>query len=101
MNPQETQKAIEDKTGFELEDGVAFFDGYVDSVIGTTEDGRLVYSYDGLVEETAKMFTEDSSEESDQIYTDAQEWVDYNVVRTVPYMGDLKPIIVYLAEDMR
>ena len=26
---------------------------------------------------------------------DAQEYIDYNVIRTVPYMGETKPIIVY------
>ena len=26
---------------------------------------------------------------------DAQEWIDYNVIRTVPYMGEKQPIIVY------
>lgn len=27
--------------------------------------------------------------------TEAVEWVDYNTVRALPYMGDGAPIIVY------
>lgn len=25
----------------------------------------------------------------------AREWIDYNVIRTIPYMGEKKPVIVY------
>lgn len=28
-------------------------------------------------------------------YEEAVEWLDYNTVRSVPYMGEFKPIIIY------
>ena len=96
MNPQETQAAIEDKIGQELEEGVAYFDGYVDSVLGVTDDGRLAYSYEGLIEETARMFAEDK-EITDEDWTSAQEWVDFNTIRSIPYMGDLRPVVIFTA----
>lgn len=30
---------------------------------------------------------------------EAMEWVDYNTIRAIPYMGDKHPIIMYNAED--
>lgn len=26
---------------------------------------------------------------------DAVEWIDYNVLRTIPYMGEKAPVVVY------
>ena len=28
-------------------------------------------------------------------HEDAVEWLDYNTVRSVPYMGEFKPIIIH------
>lgn len=28
-------------------------------------------------------------------HEEAVEWLDYNTVRSVPYMGEFKPIIIY------
>ena len=70
-------------------EGTPFFTGddYDTAILGYTEDGRLVYSYDLMVDWLIKNDGMDS--------IDAQEWVDYNVIRTVPYMGEKQPIIVY------
>lgn len=70
-------------------EGTAFFtgDNYDTAILGYTDDGNLVYSYDGMVEWLMDNDNMDS--------ITAQEWIDYNVVRSVPYMGDKKPIIVY------
>jgi hypothetical protein len=64
---------------------------YDDALIGVTEDGRAVYDYDKMVAWLVE--TEGFTE------TDAIEWIDYNTIRALPYMGDKAPIIVYpLAE---
>jgi len=31
-------------------------------------------------------------------YEDAVEWIDYNTIRTLPYMGIMKPVIMYPIE---
>ena len=60
------------------------------AIVGFTAGGpaRAVYTYDGLVEALAK--TMDSAEAK----ADAREWVDYNTIRGLPYMGEHAPVIV-------
>lgn len=60
---------------------------YDTALIGVTEDGRAVYDYDKMV--AWLMETEGFTE------TDAIEWIDYNTIRALPYMGDQAPIIMY------
>lgn len=51
----------------------------------------LVYKYDKMVESLAAEY-----EDSEDPYTDAIEWIDYNTMRTLPYMdADGRPIIIY------
>lgn len=59
---------------------------YDNSVVGITEDGILVYDFDKMVEE----FMED--EGCDEL--DAIEWLEYNTLRALPYMGDRRPILI-------
>lgn len=59
------------------------------AIIGISEEangGRVIYSYEKLVK--AFMETEGWSEE------EAIEWIDYNTLRALPYMGASAPIIV-------
>ena len=56
------------------------------SVIGISVDGRIIYSLEKMVEE----FCED--EECDEL--EAFEWLDYNTMRALPYMGSRRPIIM-------
>ena len=74
-------------------ENTAFFinPDFIDAIIGITDDGRLVYSYGKMVE--SLMNGDDMS------YEDAVEFIDYNTVRTVPYMGECSPIIVYYLFD--
>ena len=60
------------------------------AIVGFTvgEHARAVYTYDGLVEALAK--TMDSAEAE----ADAREWIDYNTIRSLPYMGEHAPIVV-------
>lgn len=59
---------------------------YDKSIIGMTEDGRLIYSFELMVQE----FMED--EGCDE--TEAIEWLEYNTLRALPYMGERAPIIM-------
>ncbi len=69
-------------------EGAAFFnDEYDTAIIGCTDTGCVVYSYEKMIEWLV--------EHDDMDYVDAQEYIDYNVVRSVPYMGEQKPVIVY------
>ena len=63
---------------------------YDDALIGITTDGRAVYDYDRMV--TWLMATQGFTEE------EAMEWVDYNTIRALPYMGKKAPIIMYQLE---
>lgn len=56
------------------------------SIVGKSLDGRLIYSYDKMVEEMVK---DDAVE-----YVDAMEFIDYNTFRALPYMGEKAPIIL-------
>ena len=70
-------------------------DEYADGVIGITEDYRLVYSYEKLVESLMKTY--DSEDESIK-WLEAVEWLNYNTLRSIPYMesqGLLAPVIIH------
>ena len=59
---------------------------FIDAIIGISEDGCLVYSYSKMIE--SLMLSDKMS------YEEAIEFIDYNTVRSVPYMGEHAPIIV-------
>lgn len=65
---------------------------YDRSIVGITEDGRLVYDYDKMVAEFMK--DEKCSEE------EAIEWLDYNTLRAIPYFGDRAPVIIYSKKNI-
>lgn len=85
MNDKELEQMLLDN---DLE-GTSFFtgDNYATAILGYTEDGNLVYSYDGMVDWLM------DNDDMDDI--SAREWIDYNAIRTIPYMGEKKPIILY------
>lgn len=70
-----------------LEDAGFFVNpNYAEAIIGFSQDDQVVYSYDKMIDCLVKdgMTTED-----------AIEWLDYNTIRAIPYMGEKPPIIVY------
>ena len=72
-------------------ESMVFTDPDFDSaIIGTTGDGRVVYSYDRMVEQL--MHDEQMSQE------DAEEFIAFNTVRSLPYI-DVGPVIVYNTEE--
>ena len=59
---------------------------YDNSIIGLTDDNRLVYDYEKMVKEY--MSDNNSSEE------EAIEWIEYNTMRSLGYGREKTPIIV-------
>ena len=69
------------------EEAVVFDDPeYDDAIIGVTEDGRVVYDYDAMVESLAN--------QDHMSLEEAQEFIDYNAIRALPYQGS-PPIVMY------
>ena len=70
-------------------EGVKFLTNYSydDALIGVTEDNRAVYDYEKRVQ-----WLVDTEE---MTYEEAAEWIDYNTIRAIPYMGDGAPVIMY------
>lgn len=60
---------------------------YDDALIGVSHDGRAIYDYDKMIEWL--MNTEGWD------YIDAVEWIEFNTIRALPYMGEDAPIIMY------
>ena len=81
-------------------EGTIIYDGYYDAILGYTELHGvtvLLYSREKCIEELAAEF----SDNSDNPYTDAIEFFDYNVVGG--WLGEHTPLILsdeYPMEDM-
>lgn len=73
-------------------DGIKYLTNYSydDALIGVSEDGRAIYDYEKMVEWL--MEEEGWSDE------EAVEWIETNTLRTLPYMGEGAPIIMYPLE---
>jgi hypothetical protein len=79
----------------EMEEGTVFLEpAWMDAaIIGTAiVKGQevLAYSYQALIDVVAKNEIEDIDE--------ATEWVEYNTLRALPYMGEQAPVVVYLLD---
>jgi hypothetical protein len=55
------------------------------NAIVRVEDHKLVYDYDLIVDCLMSFY--------DWEYIEALEWIEYNTIRSLPYMGDYAPII--------
>ncbi len=60
---------------------------YADAVIGIDDEGRVIYSYDLMVQSLC--LTDGMTEE------EAAEYIDYNTLRSLSYMGDKHPLVMY------
>lgn len=60
---------------------------YDSALIGVTHDDRAVYDYNLMVEWLME----------DQGFTEeeAVDWIDYNTIRALPYMGADGPIVLH------
>ena len=64
---------------------------YDTALIRVTHDDRTVYDFDKMVEWL--METQGYSQE------EAIEWIEYNTIRALPYMGPDSPVILYPLRD--
>ena len=63
---------------------------YPNSIIGLTVDDRAIYDMEQMIIDFMK---------EDKIsYIDALEFIEYNTIRALPYMGKDAPIILYTKE---
>ena len=60
---------------------------YDTALVGVTADDRAVYDYEKMVEWLVE--TEDFTPE------EAAEWIDYNTIRALGYMGPDGPVVMY------
>ena len=62
---------------------------YIKAITGITSSEQLIYDYDLMV---AAAMEEGWNEE------DAIEWIEYNTLRSIPYMGNLgKPPVIKIS----
>lgn len=78
-----------------LDPNMMVFDdpSYDNSIVGVDDDyNHVIYDMDKMVEELAK--------DDDISLEEALEFVEYNTLRALPYMGAYHPIVMYTLEDM-
>ena len=63
------------------------FDG---AIIGVSTDGRVVYDYDLMIEHLVSV--------DNMSVEEAADFIDYNTLRMIPYIGEGAPIVVNLLE---
>lgn len=83
MTYEEVCKYSEDQ---EIEIKVFSNPSYKNSIIGVSYDNRVIYDYDLMIE--------DLMEEENLSFEDALEFLEYNTLRALPYMGNDAPIIL-------
>lgn len=70
-------------------EGVKYFTdfSYDTAIIGVTDDNRVVYDFNRMVD----WLVSEKNMEADE----AVEWIEYNTIRAIPYMEEGAPIIMY------
>ena len=70
-------------------DETVFFENpsFVKAITGITDSEQLIYDYNLMI--LAAMEEENWSEE------EAIEWIDYNTIRSIPYIGQYHPIVSF------
>ena len=58
---------------------------YDDAIIGVSEEGRVIYDFDLMVQ----CLVDQGMTELEAI-----EWIEYNTIRALPYAGENPPIIM-------
>lgn len=96
-----------------LEDGTIILEPWEDfkgGIIGITEDRcHIIYSFQGMVESLAhsyeKNYYENNKNEKydedkfSDFLQEATEWIDYNVIRSLPYWDvNFRPIVMFEIE---
>ena len=61
---------------------------YDNAIVGLSDDGRVMYDYDLMVKEL--------TEETALTEEEAIQFLDYNTIRTLPYIEEkVRPIIIF------
>lgn len=60
---------------------------YDRAIIGADTEGRAVYDYDEMV----RCLMEDDGMTEEE----AADFIDYNTIRSLPYAGEMAPVIIY------
>ena len=60
---------------------------YDSAIIGITENNQVVYDYDKMIEHLIQ--------EDDMSYEEAIDFISYNTIRSLSYVGMGVPIIMY------
>lgn len=63
---------------------------YLSAIVGISDDGRLIYDYDKMVDYLVAT--------DDMDYEEACEFIDFNTIGALPYMGEKRPIILTKVE---
>lgn len=81
--------SIKQKLNDERASGIKYLSDYSydDALIGISDDNRAIYDYDKMVSWLAN--EENLSEE------EAEDWINYNTIRALPYFGANAPIVMY------
>lgn len=64
---------------------------YDSALIGVSDDGKAIYDYEMMIEWLI--------EEEGWTIGESVEWLEYNCLRAIPYMGDRAPIIMHRLYD--
>lgn len=83
MTYEEVCKYAEDQ---EIEVKVFESPSYKTAIIGISYDNRIIYDYDLMIEDLMK--------EENLSYEDALDFLEYNTLRALSYMGSDAPIIL-------
>lgn len=70
------------------EDSIVFENPDYDSaIVGVSDNGEIIYDFDKMVQHLVEH--EDMTEE------EAADFISYNSIRSLPYVGEGAPIIMY------
>ena len=83
MTYEEVCKYAEDQ---EIEVKIFENTSYKTAIIGISYDNRVIYDYDLMIEDLMK--------EENLSYEDALDFLEYNTLRALSYMGSDAPIIL-------
>lgn len=89
MRPDETSKITQEQRRLLAENEAILLEPQCldAAIIDVTEDRRAVYGFEELVQAFMEMDGVTREE--------AEEWVDYNTTRAIPYMGEKGPSIKF------
>lgn len=70
----------------------AFFENpsFVTAITGISDSGQLIYDYNLMIAS--------AMEEEKWDIDEAVDWIEYNTIRSIPYMGNAHPIVSFPIE---